>query len=171
MTSIEIRHGQIEDATASFSLFRQVVSEDRFFAVALEEMSRTMATQEALFYRLTTKDNSGVWVAFTNEEIVGQLSVLGGSLMRTHHIGEVEMFVHPDVRGRGIGSELLAHALSWCTSNEYLQKLELSVISDNHRAISLYTRHGFVQEGCQQAAFIDLDKQERDRILMGRFVR
>ena len=171
MTNIEIRRGQVEDAIASFSLFRQVVSEDRFFAVSPEELSRTMATQEALFYRLITKENSGVWVAFHQEEIVGQLSILGGSLMRTHHIGEVEMFVHPEHRGQGLGSELLAQALSWCTKNEHLQKIELSVISDNRRAISLYTRHGFVQEGCQRAAFIDIDKQERDRILMGRFVR
>ena len=171
MTSVAIRCGQIEDAVASFWLFRQVVSEERFFAVSLEEMSRTIATQEALFCRLNTKINSGVWVAFMDEDLVGQISVLGGSLMRTHHIGEVEMFVHPQVRGQGIGSELLVHALSWCTNNEHLQKIELSVMADNRRAIALYNRHGFVQEGCQRSAFIDLDKKERDKILMGRFVR
>jgi len=46
----------------------------------------------------------------------------------------------------------------------------LSVISDNHRAIALYQKTGFIQEGCQQGAYLDIDNQERDKILMGMFL-
>ena len=170
MTDIEIRHALIGDAVASFSLFRQIVSEDIYFAVSLEEMSRTIARQEALFYRLTKSPNSCIWVACCNEEIVGQLAVMGGSLLRTQHVGVIEMFVHPDVRDQGLGAKLLAKSISWCQENAYLQKLELSVISDNHRAIALYQKTGFIQEGCQQGAYLDIDNQERDKLLMGLFL-
>ena len=170
MTDIEIRHALIEDAVASFSLFRQIVSEDIYFAVSLEEMSRTIATQEALFYRLSNSPNSCIWVACCDEKIVGQLSVMGGSLLRTQHVGVIEMFVHPEFREQGLGSKLLAKCVSWCEENAYLQKLELSVISDNHRAIALYQKTGFIQEGCQQGSYLDIDNQERDKILMGLFL-
>jgi len=49
-------------------------------------------------------------------------------------------YVRPEERGQGVGSQLLAEALSWSRSNN----AELVLLWPTERSKSLYARHGFV---------------------------
>jgi putative acetyltransferase len=56
------------------------------------------------------------------------------------------MSVSKEWRGRGVGTALMAEALRWAR-NVGVQKVSLTVYPSNTRAIALYRRFGFVDEG------------------------
>jgi RimJ/RimL family protein N-acetyltransferase len=71
-----------------------------------------------------------------------------GSLAATAHVFSLTIVVHPGHLGRGIGSALMRDLLDWATRDDRVGKIELRVRSTNARAIALYKRCGFVEEGC-----------------------
>ena len=73
-------------------------------------------------------------------------------------------------RGEGIGRALLAAAIAWATETEAVEKLSLSVFSDNVRAIALYEAAGFVVEGRREREYRMSDGSYRGDVLMSRFV-
>jgi putative acetyltransferase len=85
-------------------------------------------------------------VALVEGKIVGSLG-LDRFEGRRSHAAAFGMAVHDDYTGRGVGSALMQamidHADRWLG----LKRLELTVWTDNHRAIALYERFGFEREG------------------------
>ena len=74
------------------------------------------------------------------------------------------MGIVPDYRGRGLGLRLINAALAEARNIGFV-RIELSVHSDNARAISLYDKVGFVREGVQRDA-VYIDGEYRDAIVM-----
>jgi len=58
----------------------------------------------------------------------------------------ISMWVGPGARGRGVGSRLIGEVERWAVQRGSVT-LRLSVMPDNHAAIALYERHGFVDTG------------------------
>jgi len=50
--------------------------------------------------------------------------------------------VHPDLKGRGIGRQLMAHAVSWVIDRRPASPLHLWVFEENHSARGFYERLG-----------------------------
>jgi ribosomal protein S18 acetylase RimI-like enzyme len=61
-------------------------------------------------------------------------------------------YVAPEVRGRGIGHRLLQELLDHARSQPDLIIVELTVMTDNQHALSLYRRFGFQRYGYQPRA-------------------
>lgn len=87
----------------------------------------------------------------------GRLVASGGldrSIGRRAHAARLGMGVHDDVAGRGIGTALLRAILDAADNWLAIRRVELTVYTDNPRAIGLYERHGFQREGVlRQDAF------------------
>ena len=47
----------------------------------------------------------------------------------------------------GFGKMLLSHLLQWARSNPKVERVELRVRASNTRAIELYRKLGFIEEG------------------------
>jgi ribosomal protein S18 acetylase RimI-like enzyme len=87
------------------------------------------------------------FVALDEGRVVGWCDVLPGEAAAgTAHIGRLGTGVLPDYRGQGIGRRLLEAAIARARERG-LEKIELTVYSSNHRAIGLYRKAGFVEEG------------------------
>lgn len=84
------------------------------------------------------------------ERVVGQ-AVLVQQQGRRAHVGEVYLFVHDDHVGQGVGGALMAALLDLADNWLGLRRVELTVNTDNARAIHLYERHGFEHEGTRRA--------------------
>lgn len=54
----------------------------------------------------------------------------------------ISMFVHPEWRGHGVGSRLIAHFKQWATDHGAAE-LRVTAFTANEGAIRLYQRHGF----------------------------
>jgi ribosomal protein S18 acetylase RimI-like enzyme len=81
-------------------------------------------------------------VAVAGDELVGSVHVARSR----HGFGELGMTVAQAWRGRGVGSALLAAAIESARADG-LHKLSLSVFAHNQRAIALYKKFGFIEEG------------------------
>ena len=169
-SDFSIREAIGNDAQALLTLFVSVVEEDSFFLLSTEECTRTVEQQKQYILHHLEHPSSCIFVALDGDMLVGKISILGGTYLRTQHVGMIEMFVHKDYRSKGIGSMLLRRVLNWAKANRYLKKLSLSVFADNHTAISLYKKFGFIEEGRIVGAFQEVDNRLRDNIYMGVFV-
>lgn len=68
-----------------------------------------------------------------------------GLLTRWPHIGEIsDLMVHEDLRGRGIGTQLIAE-LTQLAAQMQIHTLEIGAVASNSRALALYQRLGFVE--------------------------
>ncbi len=70
----------------------------------------------------------------------------------------------------GIGKELIEALLDWAEANPLIEKVSLGVFSTNHRAISLYKRLGFIEEGRKIKEFKMSENEYVDDIIMYKLV-
>lgn len=96
-------------------------------------------------------------LACVDDHIVGSLGLfVRDQSARRRHVGGIGMAVHDDWQGRGIGSALMQAAIDLADRWLNLSRLELTVYTDNDRAIALYQKFGFEIEGTlRQYAFRD----------------
>jgi L-phenylalanine/L-methionine N-acetyltransferase len=72
------------------------------------------------------------------------------SLRRMHARG-LGITVGKEFHGQGLGDRLMRSLLDWADNWAGVLRVELTVFTDNARAIALYQRHGFAQEGVLRA--------------------
>lgn len=75
---------------------------------------------------------------------------------RRKHVANIGMAVSESWQGKGVGSQLLEHALNLAEKWLVVRRIELEVYTDNEAAITLYRKHGFIIEGTAKSyAFRD----------------
>jgi len=167
---IEVAHAQSSDAHAILQLYKQVLSEDKWFITHLEEFVGTVGWQRRIIVELTRRENACCLVARIGETVVGVVTIQGGRLARMGHVGKLETFVGAEHRGMGVGQALMRRALDWAEANPSLGKLGLYVFEDNDRAVELYRSLGFEVEGRRDGEYRESDGQLRADLLMYRWV-
>ncbi len=86
---------------------------------------------------------------------------------RRRHVVGLGISVAAAWQGKGIGDELMRRLLDWADNWAGYLKIELTVYVDNARAIALYRKHGFVEEGTSRAHALR-DGVYVDSLLMAR---
>lgn len=102
--------------------------------------------------------------------LVGKIDFQINKSKRSAHTGEFGMAVLEKWRNSGIGTALLQALLDWAQSNQFIEKINLHVLSSNNRAIALYRKFGFSEEGRQMREIKYADGSYLDNIAMARFV-
>lgn len=90
-------------------------------------------------------------VAELDGTVVGNAGVHPLQHVRRRHAAGIGMAVNSSAQGRGVGHALMTAITDWADRWAQILRLELTVYSDNARAIALYQRHGFVHEGTHRA--------------------
>lgn len=101
------------------------------------------------------------------DQVTGFLTIVPGETMALSRTGDLQLIVDQEVRGRGIGAELMRNALAWADGGA-LDRLEVFVRATNQRAISLYKRFGFVEEGVLRQRIRLADGTRVDDIVFAR---
>ena len=128
-TKIRLRHGERSDAQASLDLFRSIVAEEEFFVLSASELHRTLLEQEQQIHHHCIQSQSCIFMAYAQEQLVGQAALLGGGLLRNRHVAELEMFISKDYRRCGLGKALLQMLITWAKQHSQLKKISLSVFA------------------------------------------
>ncbi|UCG15492.1 MAG: GNAT family N-acetyltransferase [Phycisphaerales bacterium] len=107
-------------------------------------------TEDVLaMHRATGRHDPALWlVASCGSQLAGVL--LLSQVLRRPVLEVVYMGVTPEVRGQGMGDALLARAVDECARRR-ATFLTLAVDSDNHPALGLYKRWGFVETARRRA--------------------
>ena len=150
---MEIREAELGYEGELLKLFRALDQETEFMLMEPGERKTTIKKQANIINKLTKTNTQVLFVASEGEKIVGFVGGTGGTVNRQRHSIHITMGVLASFWSRGIGSQLL-HAIStWSVSNRF-HRIELLVIEDNERAISLYKRSGFEIEGVKHDSLL-----------------
>ncbi|MEO8554568.1 MAG: GNAT family N-acetyltransferase [Kofleriaceae bacterium] len=168
MDDVEIRPATAEDAGALIAHLRALAAEPGInIPLAPDEITTTLAEERDRIAGFTDNPRALLLVAARDRELVGELSIRGISSRRAvAHVASLGMSVRADARGRGVGRALLEDAIEWVVDAGFT-RLELFVYARNQPAISLYEKHGFVQEG-RRRAFIKEGEAFLDDLVMAR---
>jgi RimJ/RimL family protein N-acetyltransferase len=96
----------------------------------------------------------------------GRLAGVLGIEVESYGVADFGMMVDADMRGRGVGSALLAAAMEWARSAG-AHKIALQVWPHNEAAIALYRKFGFVEEGRLLRHYRRRNGELWDAVVMG----
>lgn len=169
ISGLDIRGARASDGAAVLRLHRSVLAERRFFITEPEEFRESVDDKVRQIRDFDRQTNSLFLVARRGPDLLGLLTIRGGSLNRMRHTGKLEIMVSHNARGQGVGRALLGAGLVWAEAHAEIEKVGLSVFVDNTRAIDLYRAHGFREEGRRAREYRLEDGRYVDDLLMYRF--
>ena len=140
-----IRPADPRDAAALVALANEVGAEPGGWLITTTNW-RTASDERRYLRSLRRYPHAAVFVAETEEGVVGRLSVGRDPHPASHHVADLGLMVAQSHRRLGVGRALLEAAVGWARSRG-VTKLELHVFPHNEGAIALYDRFGFEREG------------------------
>lgn len=144
--NVIIRKAIESDAEQIINHTKMVLEENsNFFATSLEEFQTTVDEEKDW---IKFQDEQGLLlVAEVNKTIIGILSFRLSPRKKFCHQGLFGMSIQESFTNRGIGSSLITRLLEWAKEDNRVEKISLEVFFNNERAIHLYTKLGFTEEG------------------------
>jgi len=166
-----VRNPRAEEAGELLDYAHVVLQESEYFLLEPDELLLTEEEEQEWIGEHALDDGQILLAAEVDGLIVGLLGFENGPQRRVAHRGSLHLSVSRAWRGRGIGTCLLQSLIDWATASPLIEKLSLSVMTSNHRAIALYRKLGFQEEGrLAREIKISPDHYE-DELLMCRFVK
>ncbi|WP_174615474.1 GNAT family N-acetyltransferase [Virgibacillus ihumii] len=156
-----MREIKTSDAEKFSNLTPQVEAESEYMLWEAGERNVQIEQQLKMIEGIEQKDNSTILVAEKdNKDLVGFLMSVGGNAKRNKHSSYIVMGILKEYRGKGIGTKLFEELERWAL-NHNIHRLELTVVTRNEAALSLYKKMGFEIEGtkrhslCIDGEFVD----------------
>lgn len=151
--SAVLRNGTQADGEAALEAFHLTHAEtDNLFSYP-DENSMT-AEQEGAFLAEKTADEAEIEIlSLVDGKIVGMAGIDAvGKKHKVRHRAEFGITIVKAYWGLGLGNALTEACIACAKQAGYTQ-LELNVVSENERAISLYRKFGFVEYGRNPRGF------------------
>jgi len=170
--SMRIREALPEDAPALLKMDRKVAGETNFLLITAEETDLIPLHQkEQLIGKFHGSADSLLLIAITKEEIVGCLSLEQKYGIRQKHVGEFEIAVLSAYWNMGIARRMMNHMMKWVVQNPSIRSMQLKVMANNEKAIRLFRKFGFREEGRQHRTVRLNNELYVDVITMGQWLK
>jgi RimJ/RimL family protein N-acetyltransferase len=169
-TEVTIRAGVEKDAPSLLATLSAYISENEGMVWEPDEYRKSEEEIREWIGGMLEDPREILILAETHGVIVGNIDFHAGGRKRTAHVGELGMGMLPSWRGRGLGTLLLNRLIQWAEQVPRLEKINLSVMATNARAISLYRKCGFQEEGRRPREFRYSDGSYADAIFMGKLI-
>lgn len=168
---IILRNAEISDAESIIELKKSVVSEGFYMLREIDETNYSKEDEIEQIENHLNNTGSLYIVAESEKKVIGILEFENGSLKRTRHAGMFTIYIFKSHRDSGIGKIMMNELISWAEKNSVIEKVTLNVFSTNPRAIHLYEKCGFKEEGrCPEDMKLS-DGTYIDSVLMYKFVK
>jgi RimJ/RimL family protein N-acetyltransferase len=144
--SLIIRKAHEADAEQIILHTIKVLEESsHFLGSSLEEFHPTIEEEKAW---INIHNQSGLLlVAEDHGTIIGILNFRLSSSKKFSHKGSFGMSIQEAYTNKGIGASLIKSLIEWAKDDNRVEKISLEVFSNNERAIHLYSKLGFKEEG------------------------
>jgi RimJ/RimL family protein N-acetyltransferase len=166
-----VRQARLEDADQLVDMMNAIVQEDIYTLVGPGERVLTAERERERIAEHAVQPGYLYLVADVAGQIVGRLDFSNGQWRKIEHAGMLALYIRQGWRERGVGTLLLQRLLGWAAEHPLIEKVTLAVFSNNPRAIAVYQKCGFAEEG-RCARDMKLASGEYiDSVLMYRFVK
>jgi RimJ/RimL family protein N-acetyltransferase len=166
-----VRLVRVEDAEAVLSIQREVVGERDYFIAVSEEFNKTTEEHQEWIQKIIEHERETMFVAEVEGEAAGWIVFKSQERKRMHHTGSFAIMIKKDYRNKGIGKLLINELLQWAEKHPIIEKVSLGTFSTNTRAIELYKKLGFVEEGRKINEFKFSENEYVDDVLMYKMVK
>ncbi|MCS4470636.1 GNAT family N-acetyltransferase [Clostridium botulinum] len=157
------------DATELSELRVKIDGETEYLDRESGEDLLTSEDFEKLIYEDSIGKKTIFLVAEVEGKIVGFSRCQESKLSRFRHKAEFGICISKEYWGYGIGRVLLENILMWADVVG-IEKISLTVVQTNTRAIQLYKKYGFVEEGLLIKDRIHKDGNYYNTVMMGRLL-
>lgn len=114
--------------------------------------------------------NASMFFAEEDGKTHGMIGVLYSTKERSQHVSTIVWFyVAPEHRSKKIGAALLNACLDEIKTKAFIKKINLTVTSNQERAIAMYVKNGFTEAGRQKDE-LQINGTFYDFIMMEKFV-
>jgi RimJ/RimL family protein N-acetyltransferase len=139
-----------EDDVAAFRELRLQALADTPTAYGSSVADFEALSEETIRSRMQPTENSFIYAAKQDGKLVGMAGFFRETHEKLRHIGNIwGVFVAPEVRGQGVGRQLMQAVLTHIHTLDGLRQVRLSVESTNVSARRLYRSLGFVTYGVE----------------------
>lgn len=165
-----IRRGTPKDAGQLIDHLTKVLKESNFMLTTPTEFSPTIEEQVKWIVE-HQKEGNLLLVAEVNGTIVGSLDFEQSRRERLSHLGYFSISIQEEYCNQGIGRQMISELLEFAKDHPVIEKVCLEVFSHNERAITLYQKLGFKEEG-RKVKFVKFsDDDYKDEVEMYQFVK
>lgn len=124
---------------------------------------------EKLIYEDSIAEKTLFLVVEVEGKIVGFARCQGSELSRFRHKAEFGICILKEYWSYGIGKVILENILMWAAAVG-IEKISLNVVQTNTKAIELYKKYGFVEEGLLIRDRIHKDGNYYNTVIMGKLL-
>ncbi|WP_040983700.1 GNAT family N-acetyltransferase [Oceanobacillus jeddahense] len=156
------------DARAVMQVKHELMSSDKtstFFITSPTDISEDLLEEEKKIQQSKQRGDLYI-VAEAEKKVVGFLLFQRYGMPRLKHAGSMVMGISEQYCNQGIGTQLIEYLINWGEQQKNIEKICLGVLSVNERAIKVYKRIGFIEEGRQLNHIKYEDGTYSDDILM-----
>ncbi|MGE6537464.1 N-acetyltransferase family protein [Bacillus luti] len=167
-----IRLAKEVDTESIMDIRKEIIlseSTTKFFIVSPNQLPNDIDSEKEKIRKSNEKGNLYI-VYEVDSKVVGFLLFNRYELERLRHAGTMGMGIREAYCNQGIGTKLIEFLISWAKEQRGLEKICLGVVSINDRAIKVYKRMGFVEEGRQRKQIKYEDGLYGDDVLMGFYI-
>ena len=158
--SLKIRDIKIED-------YKEISKIRKMPGVMENILSNKDEEEESIKEKIINMGKNQYWyVAEENGKVIGLGILMNHGNLRKKHVGVITLMVNSDYQNKGIGSLLMDKLINLSESLNII-RLELCVFRDNYKAINLYKKFGFKEEGIKVKSALK-NGEYADEIMMAR---
>jgi RimJ/RimL family protein N-acetyltransferase len=142
-----LRAAEEADAKELVGYFNAVGGDSPYLDFGAGEFFYTAEDEGNYIRYARASANSLVLVAVVAEEVVATLTLQGQLPERLKHGAWLGITVARDFRGTGLARSLMEAGLRWAEANAVLRMLYLLTHPENARAVALFKKFGFEEQG------------------------
>ena len=158
--SLKIRDIKIED-------YKEISKIRKMPGVMENILSNKDEEEELIKEKIINRGKNQYWyVAEENGKVIGLGILMNHGNLRKKHVGVITLMVNSDYQNKGVGSLLMDKLINLSESLNII-RLELCVFRDNYKAINLYKKFGFKEEGIKIKSALK-NGEYADEIIMAR---
>ncbi|MET1013927.1 MAG: GNAT family N-acetyltransferase, partial [Paenisporosarcina sp.] len=158
----------LEDARSVINLHLTIDRESDFMLFGKDERKLTVQAVRKRIGEWKKSLNSGMFVAILNGEFAGFVILNGGTAPRSKHRAALVIGVLSAFYGKNVGTSLMKKAESFAHEAE-IQRIELTVVENNERALALYKKMGYTIEGTRLHS-LKIGDQFINELYMGKLI-
>lgn len=166
---VVIREVILDDASQLVDIQLSIVKENLYMVSESNEFNLTTAEEQKRIQENIDQPGNVQLVAKVGKDIIGFAVIGNETKKRKAHIGALSIFIQKQWRETGVGGSLMKAILEQVKNNPLIEKVGLAVFANNERAIHLYKKLGFLEEG-RKVKELKYNDQYIDEILMYKFV-
>lgn len=161
-----LRNGEAADGDAVFIVFNQIHAETDFLLTYPDENSFDAEREASFLQEKTDSLNEIEILAIVDDKVVGTAGISEiGPKVKIRHRAEFGISVLREYWGLGLGKALTKACIQCAKDAGYVQ-VELNVVADNSKAISLYKSLGFEEFGRNPRGFLSRESGFQELIYM-----